>query len=185
MISAVWSYPRPGCRSCQGYLNLVSPTYEHSPSNSKPSISEHAVPPFRLEFLDPHSSPSLTQLDRPLILPKYSQRSILTYGSYQALGEWQVDTVLPITVMEEPDRSESESERLVEDPSLRAAYSESLRLLAILRSVLFPHPRFHPKDVAINSCFKYMLMLDPAVTGAELEEQSVTSNSTTEGYFSF
>ena len=62
---------------------------------------------------------------------------------------------------------------------------ESLKLSAILRSALFPHPRFHPEDEAINSCFKYMLMLDPAVTGAEIEEQSVTSDSTTEGNFSF
>ena len=60
MISAVWSYPRPGCRICQGSLYLVSPTYEHSPSNSKPSINEHAVPPPDSNFsililLPPHS----------------------------------------------------------------------------------------------------------------------------------
>lgn len=108
---------------------------------------------------------------------------------YWANGKWIYSPAKygqgPSPIKPEPDRSESESERLVEDPSLRAAYSESLKLLAILRSAVFPHPRVYPEREAIDSCFKYMLMLDPAATGAELEEQSVTSDSTTEGNFSF
>ncbi|KAG4410672.1 hypothetical protein IFR04_016192 [Cadophora malorum] len=87
---------------------------------------------------------------------------------YWANGKWIYSPAKygqgPSPIKPEPDRSESESERLVEDPSLRAAYSESLKLLAILRSAVFPHPRVYP---------------EPA-TGAELEEQSVTSDSTTE-----